>query len=127
MISFINEIITAISLVVVFITVLFSYYVAKADYFINYDLNLIKTSHEELKKFFEPLKSFTIFNWFATIVVLNLIIIWILMPSVIKILNYYDFYFFKFEVVPTIFIAINIYFSIMVLLSILNSTHKCNF
>ncbi len=115
----INEIITSISLLVVFVTILFNYFVPKAEGLIDFDINSISTSKSKLKKKKKKIDLFIWFNWIFPIVSLNIATLWMLIPDAIKIVKTYDFNILNFDTIPTVFMLITFYLIVFVFISVI--------
>jgi hypothetical protein len=113
-----NEIISSMSLLLVFVTLLFNYFVPRADSFINFEISSISTSQEKLKEHKRKLTSFLIFSWLFPVVLLSAICSWIMAPSAINVMKTYDFSLLKFDIIPTIYVLVSIYIGIFSLLAI---------
>lgn len=105
-----EEIISSISLIAVFTTVLFSLYAPKADFFINYDLSKIIGSASKIKEHFVSINKFIFYNWLLIILVFNVIVSWILTPNLIYVLKNSKINLFAFDINSTIYCIITIYF-----------------
>lgn len=115
----ITEIISSLSLLIVFVTVLFSYFVSKADELINFKLSSISTNNDKLTKQKKIVNEFIWFNWLFPIVLLNIASFWLLVPTAINIIKTHDFSILDFDIKPTIFIFITYYLVVFVILSII--------
>ena len=80
-----DEIVSATSLLVVFSTLLFTYFVTTADKLIYYKLSQIITDRVKLKNKKDELKNFII-KWLFSITFLNLLICAVIFPSTLKII-----------------------------------------
>ncbi|MDE5418008.1 hypothetical protein L3049_08305 [Labilibaculum sp. DW002] len=115
----IAEIISSLSLLIVFVTVLFSYFVTKADELLDFKLSTISTNEDKLKKQRKKVRNFIWFNWVFPILLINISSFWILIPTVMEIFETYDFAPLDFEIKPTIFVFIAIYLFIFIILSVI--------
>ncbi len=97
-----DEIISSLSLLIVFFTVLFSYFVTKVDELLDFKLSTISTSEDKLKKQRKKVRNFIWVNWIFPIVLINICSFWLLIPTVIKIFESHDLTLFNFEIKPTI-------------------------
>ena len=114
-----NDIISSLSLLIVFVTILFNYFIPEADKIINFNLSSISTNKDKLEKQKEKVNNFIWFCWLFPIVILNIISTWLLLPTALKIINNHYFSLINFEIQPTIFILITIYLCIFSVLSII--------
>lgn len=112
-----NEIISSMSLLLVFVTLLFNYFVPKADSFINFKISSISTNQDKLKEHKRKITSFLIFSWLLPVVLLSAICSWVMIPSAINIMKNYDFSLLKFDIIPTIYVLVSIYISIFSVLA----------
>jgi hypothetical protein len=119
MIIHINELITAISLLVVFSTLMFNYFVISADNFINFDYTNITTNEYKLHEHKKKLRSFTLYKWLFPVVILNVIVCWVIMPDAIRITISMTFNLVNFEAIPTVYVLITLYLIIYTGMSII--------
>lgn len=113
-----NEIISAISLLVVFSTLLFTYFVKEADEFILFDLSKIDTNQRKLKTHKGKLLNFILWKWLSPVVLLNVIFSIIVFPLTLKIFKSTSFSFFNHDPIKTLFVLISIYILIFTFLTI---------
>jgi len=114
-----NETFEAISLLVVLVTLLFNYYVRKADCFINDNLANIKTNKDKLNALRKDLIPFMLYNWLFSVVLLSIIVCWVIIPDAIKIITTYTFHIINFNTIPTIYVLVTLYLMIFAFLSII--------
>ncbi|MFA9397400.1 MAG: hypothetical protein ACERKV_03925 [Clostridiaceae bacterium] len=123
-----NNSMTAISLLLIFVTTLFSIKYEKIKEYTVEDIKVDKPKEKNRQK--EKFKKALIFEW-SPVIFLNLICVYLLLPSVIEIIKNSHFSFFNFDFIRTAFVLIWIMlilfsiFSIKIAIILITKINEC--
>lgn len=124
-----NNSMTAISLLLIFVTTLFSIKYEKIKEYSIEDIKVDKPKEKNRQK--EKFKKALAFEW-SPVIFLNLICAYLMLPSVIEIIKNSKFSYFNFDFIRTAFILIWIMliifsiFSIEIVIILISKIKKCN-